>query len=132
MENILYIVVPCYNEEEALPETAKKLSGKIRDLVSSGKISEQSRILFVNDGSKDSTLKIMEALHQENKVFSYVNLSRNCGHQNALMAGLPPAKEIMPGLPRSLKISRIALPVMGAICFANKDSLNSINTLSLN
>jgi len=92
-EKILYIVVPCYNEQEVLPETSKRLRQKIADLVAAGKISSNSRIMFVNDGSKDETWNIISTLHQQDTVFSGVNLSRNRGHQNALLAGLMTAKE---------------------------------------
>jgi len=87
-DNILYIVIPCYKEEEVLPETSRRLKVKMNALISEGKISPQSRVMFVNDGSKDRTWEIIEALHHEDKLFSGVNLSRNRGHQNALLAGL--------------------------------------------
>ena len=93
MKNILYIVVPCYNEQEVLSETAKRLKMKIEDLVSAEKISPKSRILFVNDGSKDKTWDMIVALHEENPVFIGLDLSKNRGHQNALLAGLMVAKE---------------------------------------
>ncbi len=93
MKNILYIVVPCYNEEAVLPETAKRLKEKMETLEKSGKISEKSRVLFVNDGSKDNTWQLIEELYKTEKWFSGVNLSRNRGHQNALLAGLSVAKE---------------------------------------
>ncbi len=93
MTDILYIVVPCYNEEAVLPETSKRLKAKVESLVSAGKISPQSRIMFVNDGSKDRTWEMITALHQSDPVFSGVNLSRNRGHQNALLAGLMTAKD---------------------------------------
>lgn len=86
--NILYTVIPCYNEEEALPETARQLGEKYAALIASGAISEESRIAFVNDGSKDRTWELICALHQENALFTGINLSRNRGHQNALLAGL--------------------------------------------
>ncbi|MCL2565720.1 MAG: glycosyltransferase family 2 protein [Defluviitaleaceae bacterium] len=88
MGDILYIVVPCYKEEEVLPETAKRLKEKMDNLISEGKIAENSRIVFVNDGSTDSTWEIIKELHINDKVFSGINLSRNRGHQNALLAGL--------------------------------------------
>lgn len=88
-ENTLYIVVPCYKEEAVLPETSKRLGEKMRALMASGKISEKSRVMFVNDGSKDETWPIITRLHeQQPELFSGVNLSRNRGHQNALLAGL--------------------------------------------
>lgn len=91
--NTLYVVVPCYNEEEVLPETSKRLKEKLESLIAANKISEQSRILFVNDGSKDQTWAIIQALHQKDPLFSGVDLSRNRGHQNALLAGLMTAKD---------------------------------------
>ena len=91
---ILYIVVPCYKEEEVLPETAKRLREKLENLINTSEISANSRILFVNDGSKDNTWGIIKDLHTENNLFSGVNLSRNKGHQNALLAGLMTAKDI--------------------------------------
>lgn len=88
-ENTLYIVVPCYKEEAVLPETSKRLRAKIESLQAKGKISDKSRVMFVNDGSKDKTWEIISSLHKEAPhVFSGVNLSRNRGHQNALLAGL--------------------------------------------
>ncbi len=91
--NILYIVVPCYNEEEVLSETARRLGDKLRSLMSTGKIGPQSRVLFVNDGSKDGTWQEILRLHKENHLFCGVDLSRNRGHQNALLAGLMTARE---------------------------------------
>ena len=87
-DNTLYVVVPCYREEEVLPETSKRLKEKLTALIAQGKISPRSRILFVNDGSKDRTWPIIEELHAQDRIFSGVNLSRNRGHQNALLAGL--------------------------------------------
>lgn len=92
MPNTLYLVLPCYNEEEVLPETARRLECKLKALMSAGKISPQSRVLFVNDGSKDQTWTIISRLHRENHLFCGVDLSRNRGHQNALMAGLMTAR----------------------------------------
>lgn len=91
--NTLYIVVPCYNEEAVLPETSKRLRAKLEGLMAAGQVSDKSRILFVNDGSKDKTWGLIEALHQECSLFSGVDLSRNRGHQNALLAGLMTAKD---------------------------------------
>lgn len=93
MKDILYIVVPCYNEEEVLPETSRRLKEKLDSLMAAGTISEKSRILFVNDGSKDKTWQLIEGLHAQDPVFSGVDLSRNRGHQNALLAGLMTAKD---------------------------------------
>lgn len=89
----LYIVVPCYNEEEVLPETAGRLRAKLEQLVAAGKISADSRVLFVNDGSKDRTWEIITQLHADCPLLCGVDLSRNRGHQNALLAGLMTAKE---------------------------------------
>ena len=91
--NTLYIVVPCYNEEAVLPETAKRLRSKLEVLMAAGQVAQSSRILFVNDGSKDGTWAIIEQLHAESSIFSGVDLTRNRGHQNALLAGLMTAKE---------------------------------------
>lgn len=90
---ILYVVVPCYNEQEVLAETSKRLREKFQTLIGSGKIDEKSRIVFVNDGSKDNTWKIIEELHRQDNLFSGINLSRNRGHQNALLAGLMTVKD---------------------------------------
>lgn len=84
----LYIVIPCYNEEAVLPETSKRLKEKITDLQNSKKITHDSRILLVDDGSKDTTWQMICDLHEKDKLFSGVKLSRNRGHQNALLAGL--------------------------------------------
>ncbi|WP_073080366.1 glycosyltransferase family 2 protein [Sporobacter termitidis] len=92
MNNTLYIVVPCYNEEEVLRETASRLRGKMRALISAGKISGGSRVLFVNDGSRDKTWEMIRALSAEDALFTGVALSRNRGHQNALLAGLMTAR----------------------------------------
>lgn len=85
----LYIVVPCYKEQEVLPETSKRLKEKLIDLIAKNKVSAASRIMFVNDGSSDNTWPIIAALHEkEPDIFSGVNLSRNRGHQNAVLAGM--------------------------------------------
>ena len=91
--NTLYIVVPCYNEEEVLPETARRLGDKLKSLMNAGKISPQSRVLFVNDGSRDRTWEVITRLHRENRLLCGADLSRNRGHQNALLAGLMAAKD---------------------------------------
>mgnify|MGYP001085618844 CR=1 FL=1 len=91
---IIYMVVPCYNEEEVLDETTKQLSDKLQKLIDAGEISEKSRILYVNDGSKDQTWPIICRLHEEYTLVSGLNLSRNRGHQNAVLAGLMESKDI--------------------------------------
>ncbi len=90
----LYLVIPCYNEEEVLPETAGRLKKKYDTLMADGRISADSRIVFVNDGSRDKTWEIITRLHEENPVFSGICLSRNRGHQNALLAGLETVREL--------------------------------------
>ena len=92
MSKILYVVIPCYNEEEVISETARQLEIKMKDLVQKKKISSKSKVMFVNDGSKDSTWEKILELHQKNKLFTGLCLSRNKGHQNALLAGLLTAK----------------------------------------
>lgn len=93
MGKILYIVVPCYNEQEVLPETARRLSEKQKELVGQQKIDPRSRILFVNDGSKDATWSLVESFCAADPIYAGVNLSRNRGHQNALLAGITVAVE---------------------------------------
>lgn len=94
MKNIckLYMVVPCYNEEEVLTETARRLICKFDSLAEQGKITADSRIVFVDDGSKDSTWELIVLLHQQDERIQGIKLSRNCGHQNALFAGLMSVK----------------------------------------
>ena len=90
--SILYVVVPCYNEEEVLYETTKQLKEKMQNLIESKKISKKSKVMYVNDGSKDKTWDIIKEINQKDKLFTGINLSRNKGHQNALLAGLMTAK----------------------------------------
>ena len=101
MKNI-WLVVPCYNEEEVLPETSRQLKAVMQSMIDSGKISPESKIAFVNDGSKDilvddgskdRTWQLISGLHQKDDRFGGVKLSRNRGHQNALLAGLMTAKD---------------------------------------
>ena len=91
--NILYVVVPCYNEEEVLAETTKRLTEKLGKLISKKVISKDSRIMYVNDGSKDKTWDLIEEFHGKYELVTGLCLSRNRGHQNALLAGLMTAKE---------------------------------------
>jgi glycosyltransferase involved in cell wall biosynthesis len=95
MENssTLYLVIPCYNEQEVLNETARRLHDKMAGLISLERISGKSRIVFVNDGSADETWQIIRALHEASPLHAGLSLSRNRGHQNALLAGLMYAKE---------------------------------------
>lgn len=86
--DILYLVIPCYNEEKVLPETSRQLNEKLNSLISKEKISPDSRIVFVDDGSKDKTWEMISQLHFQNKIFQGIKLTRNKGHQNALLAGL--------------------------------------------
>lgn len=90
--NCIYFVIPCYNEQEVLPITAEQLRIKYDQLLQSGLIAESSRILLVDDGSKDCTWQIISQLHQKDSRFQGVKLSRNRGHQNALLAGLMTAR----------------------------------------
>lgn len=92
MAEIMYIVIPCYNEEEMLPITAKALMKKMDGLKAEGRISPESKVMFVDDGSKDKTWQIIDQLHMLSSMFTGVKLSRNKGHQNALLAGLMTAK----------------------------------------
>ncbi len=92
--NRLFCVIPCYNEQEVLPETSKRLKEKVNSLIERKMISSDSRILLVNDGSKDDTWNIIKKLHEDDEVFQGINLSRNMGHQNALLAGLMTAKDL--------------------------------------
>ena len=92
-KKILYIVVPCYNEEEVLAETTKELKEKLEKLISDKIISEKSRVMYVNDGSKDKTWEIIKDINKKEKLFTGISLSRNRGHQNALLAGLMTAKK---------------------------------------
>ncbi|WP_315305291.1 glycosyltransferase family 2 protein [Selenomonas noxia] len=85
---VLYLVIPCYNEQEVLSDTAEKLAHKLTQLIDAGKISERSRIAFVNDGSSDCTWEIIRAYTERSALFSGINLAHNEGHQNALLAGL--------------------------------------------
>lgn len=93
MKNTLYIVVPCYNEEECIHACAAQLKNKLDDLVIKGLCAPDSRILFVNDGSADRTRDMLMELHQSNEQFAFLSLSGNCGHQNALLAGMMYAKD---------------------------------------
>lgn len=90
----LFLVIPCYNEEGVLPESSRRLKKKICDLIDNKQIKGDSKILFVNDGSKDKTWAIIKKLHADDKFFCGINLSKNYGHQNALFAGLMVAKDL--------------------------------------
>ncbi len=89
----LYVVIPCYNEEEVLPETAKRMTALFDRMEAEGKISPQSRIVMVDDGSKDKTWKLIEGLYETDARFRGIKLAHNAGHQNALLAGLMTVKE---------------------------------------
>lgn len=93
MEPILFFVIPCFNEEEVLPKTVPVFLKKLSSLISEGKISTNSRLLFVDDGSRDKTWEIIKALSEKNTYVTGISLSRNRGHQNALLAGLMEAKD---------------------------------------
>ena len=89
----LYVVVPCYNEEAVLPETTRRLGEKLHAMMAAGSISADSRVLFVDDGSRDKTWELIEQAHAQDELFTGAKLSRNRGHQNALLAGLMTAKD---------------------------------------
>ena len=89
----LYVVVPCYNEEAVLPETTRRLGEKLHAMMAAGSISPDSRVLFVDDGSRDRTWELIEQAHAQDELFTGAKLSRNRGHQNALLAGLMTAKD---------------------------------------
>lgn len=89
----LYVVVPCYNEEAVLPETTRRLGEKLHAMMAVGSISADSRVLFVDDGSRDRTWELIEQAHAQDELFTGAKLSRNRGHQNALLAGLMTAKD---------------------------------------
>ena len=91
-KSILYVVIPCYNEEEVLNETTKQLKKKMESLIKSKKISDKSRVMYVNDGSKDKTWELIKKINKKEKLFTGITLSRNRGHQNALLGGLMTAK----------------------------------------
>lgn len=89
----LYLAIPCYNEEEVLRDSAEKLLNKYNNMIADGKITPDSKIVFIDDGSKDKTWSIIKELHNENPVFQGIKLSRNRGHQNALLCGLMTLKD---------------------------------------
>ena len=91
---ILYLVIPCHNEQEVLPETSRRLKEKMESLMDRNMISRDSKIMFVNDGSKDRTWEMIEELHDQDPLYQGVKLSRNRGHQNAVLAGLMEAKDV--------------------------------------
>ena len=93
MSNTVWLVIPCYNEQEVLPETSRQLKIIMHDLIEKGKISPKSRIAFVNDGSKDMTWNIISQLHEEDSLITGINLAHNRRHQNALLAGLMTARK---------------------------------------
>lgn len=93
MKNTLYIVVPCYNEEECINACAAQLLGKLNQLKEQGLCAPNSRILFVNDGSADRTRDLLMELHEQYEMVDFLSLSTNCGHQNALLAGMLYAKD---------------------------------------
>ena len=92
-ESILYIVIPCFNEEKVLKNTTERLVKKLNELIKNNKISKNSKIMYVNDGSRDETWDIIKELSNKEKLVTEISLSRNKGHQNALLAGLMTAKE---------------------------------------
>ena len=111
----LAIVCPCYNEQEVLPQSAERLTELLQQLISKGKVSPDSFILFVNDGSRDATWATISRLHTDNPFVKGLNLSRNVGHQNAIMAGMMTAKDMADGvvtLDADLQDDLKAIPIM--------------------
>jgi len=94
MNNTLYIIVPCYNEEACIEACAQQLLSKLDELQAKDLCAPNSRILFVNDGSKDRTRDMLAQLHAQNERIGFLSLSTNCGHQNALLAGMLYAKDV--------------------------------------
>ena len=90
----LFLVIPCYKEQEVLPETSARLKRKMQQMIEQNRISPASRVVFVNDGSTDKTWEMIQELHKKDSLFSGIDLSRNRGHQNALLAGLMTVKDI--------------------------------------
>jgi len=89
----LYVVIPCYNEEEVLPETCRRMSALFQTMQETGQISSESRIVFVDDGSKDKTWQLIQEFSNQNSIFRGIKLAHNAGHQNALLAGLMSVKD---------------------------------------
>ena len=110
----LYIVVPCYNEQEVLPETSKRLAQKMKSMRDAGLISASSRVVFVDDGSRDETWKMIEQLTHENTLFGGIKLSRNRGHQNALLCGLMFWKT--KNIPLTLLAEVFGTAILGGLC----------------
>lgn len=92
-EPILYVVIPCYNEEEVLQETTKQLKEKLQKLITNKKVSKKSKVMYVNDGSKDKTWDLIKEIHKKETLFTGITLSRNQGHQNVLLGGIMTAKK---------------------------------------
>jgi glycosyltransferase involved in cell wall biosynthesis len=92
-DTVLYVVIPCYNEEEVLPQTIRQMDRLMREMEEEGQISSRSRVVFVDDGSKDATWQLIQETTEQNERFHGIKLARNAGHQNALLAGLMTIKE---------------------------------------
>ena len=90
---VLYLVVPCYNEEEVVEKSAQVMSDKLRRLVSEGKIKGNSKVMFVNDGSRDNTLRLLHQIAANDSVFSVISFAGNYGHQSAILAGMMMARK---------------------------------------
>lgn len=90
---VLYLVVPCYNEEEVIERSAQVLGGKLRRLQQAGRIAPGSKVMFVNDGSRDDTLRLLHEAAAADPLFSVVSLSGNYGHQSAILAGMMTARK---------------------------------------
>ena len=128
---ILYVVVPCYNEEEVLHETAKRLKQVLAQMTVKEKISEKSKILFVDDGSNDGTWEIITKLHKTDPVFCGLHLSCNTGHQNALFGGLMTAKsyaDIMASIDADLQDDVMAMEKMVDAYAVGKDIVYGVRS----
>ena len=132
MKKIIWLVIPCYNEQEVLSETSKQLKSIMTGLVKSGKISDKSKIAFVNDGSKDNTWNMIMDLHESDPIFTGINLAHNKGHQNALLAGLMTAKDYADAAisldADLLKTGVMPLLPLMPICRMTLELLNSLST----
>ena len=93
MNEILYLVIPCYNEQEVLPETSKRLKAKLGGMIAAGTVSPQSRVLFVDDGSRDRPWQLLEERHRHDSFCRGISFAANAGHQNAVWAGMDTARQ---------------------------------------
>lgn len=130
----LAIVAPCYNEEEMLPISAPRLMSLMREMIGDGLVAADSFLLFVNDGSRDSTWSIISRLHDENPMCHGLNLSRNVGHQNAIMAGMltavdaPESADAVITIDVDLQDPLECIPQMVKACYEGYDVVYGVRT----